>query len=165
MGDMWDSLNKLEKHVKGRFFCLRAKGDTIDANIGELLTRHTGQQVYAVRTLDPILTQRLRTIAAQNYYGTNLSPKIDSELFGTPGGVLPPGLTPNSGFFARNIHSSNASFGSNSFSSSAHSTTLPFVLASIRNGNSNIISGNQGLQELLVPTLSVSGGVLNWTPI
>jgi len=153
MGDLANSLAKLEKHVKGSFFCLRAKSDRIDPNTGELLSRQTGQQVSAVTTLDPITTKRLRTIAAQSYYGTTLSPKIDRPL----NGAVPPSLI-NPSFFPTNLPP-QPSFQSNSFiptpsNSSSGSTNLLMPPAAA-------INQRHAGQELVVPSSWMVGGTGN----
>lgn len=80
MTSMTRALAKLERQVKGSFFCLRAKKDVIDPNTGELLNRQTGQQISNITTMGVQQSTKLRQIAAQTYYATNLSPSVDARL-------------------------------------------------------------------------------------
>ncbi len=161
MTSMTRALAKLERQVKGSFFCLRAKKDLIDPTTGELLNRQTGQQISKITTMSPQQSTKLRQIAAQTYYATTLSPSVDARLVSptithaAQNLVLPQALLSAISGTSTSLPSSTTSIQGNHLITNGHRTPSPPIQAStirvITNG------GGATLAPRPVDTLASNG--------
>ncbi|KAI0560675.1 hypothetical protein FGB62_104g120 [Gracilaria domingensis] len=80
MSALFDSLQRIEKSMKGNFFSPKVRKDIMHPLTGELLSRSTGQLTGKVDSIDAFSLKLFREVAAQSYYATVMAMSSDSRL-------------------------------------------------------------------------------------
>ncbi|CAN8066217.1 unnamed protein product [Agarophyton chilense] len=80
MSALSDSLQSIERSLKGNFFSPKVRKDIMHPQTGELLSRSTGQLTAKLETLDAFSLKLFREIAAQSYYASVMNMSSDNRL-------------------------------------------------------------------------------------
>lgn len=80
MSGLFDSLQAIERSLKGHFFSPKVRKDIMHPQTGELISRSTGELMAKLDSIDSSSLQLFRQVAAQSYYASVMGMSSDNRL-------------------------------------------------------------------------------------